>query len=1205
MTREKYKMSEVNKRDNWLSEIAKDKGLWVEDISKWPSIIAYTYESLRHLCEEGKAYGVQMRLKDNFETILKFETLIAFAWAEHNTDDTFIEQTISLITTPNLSMDAWVELAKILIQDLDDRSMRLPKEIPLWDLCEQYENMAIVTWRNQKIGHGAMELDEDEEFRDEIYERIEDLHEVLNELHQYLNYQKLYAEGVCLEGPKLARGLSLSGEISCCLTESNIAYSVDPYILIRKHEKRGKGIYFFDNQKTRKRSTFLAYADGSRNDSPNLHFEQLRRKLGQSRIDLSAKPDDINLDEAENREIDTVQMSHSFVRPDYLVNWLKSCVSAHNKGVFLLQMERGMGKSVFTDKLDRMYKDPLVIEDDIDVRTYHFSRSQAAAFEDIRQRIEWQWANEYQGKSSWQREPRISDFELEGKTPAEAFCEFLGAVAQYTKRNRRHRKRIMMVMDGLDEIVQETVWDLLPTSEMLPEGVYLLLTSRDAQEKGIPSQLRGLKERLSVYEHLNVTRVYEGNKKFLRTYIKNAGLRKIPENEIQLLLEKADYIVLYLGMLCKLTECGTAVTDLPDVGKVVETYISAVNECYGDKESIRIREILTLISTLGVMEPLTLCDIGGLTTEGFVTLGLIGMIRDLSPMLRTIRSEEGNRYTIANSDLAEELRKQLPETEEVLSELVELGIDQADQGYPIEVEAANIVIGHIAELIDIIGGNHYSKDELSELVENIKSLSNDAFNAIGTVAEVNRYIDYKKQSLLLCRLMYGDADIKTYLELQELADAIKELKRDYNESIRLQERVVEGLKKTVGEKDYRTLNACAKLAHAYYRKEVSSGKNDFNVAYNLAKKAYKGLKDQFEENDKNVIDAANILAGILSAMGKHDEALAIQEKTYEVLKETHEEFDLDLYAAKQNIAICLLEANKIEEAAKAQRELIDEGKSLLNNNHPLSIAALESLSDIYLFLSKYEEALSLKEKVFTLSKQTLGYNHPNTLTRMNYLASTYRLLGNLDKAESIQREALELSKHILGNDSTVTIEILSQLAITCVDKEKYDEAIKLYQEIIKKKGELYGKGHREIAVTMNSIASLYRKIGQYELALSMTKDALDLFKETRGIDHFDTICALETLSELYEEMGNHEEAISTGIEALNASERVFGNRYEITIAIMIHLSNCFISLQMYERAINLMEKATGLAEALFGPTHSCTQMCKDSILQMKQKIQQE
>ena len=148
-------MSEVNKRDNWLSEIAKDKGLWVEDISKWPSIIAYTYESLRHLCEEGKAYGVQMRLKDNFETILKFETLIAFAWAEHNTDDTFIEQTISLITTPNLSMDAWVELAKILIQDLDDRSMRLPKEIPLWDLCEQYENMAIVTWRNQKIGHGA------------------------------------------------------------------------------------------------------------------------------------------------------------------------------------------------------------------------------------------------------------------------------------------------------------------------------------------------------------------------------------------------------------------------------------------------------------------------------------------------------------------------------------------------------------------------------------------------------------------------------------------------------------------------------------------------------------------------------------------------------------------------------------------------------------------------------------------------------------------------------------------------------------------------------------------------------------------------------------------------------------------------------------------------------------------------------------------
>lgn len=450
-------MSVIENNDHWLKTIANDKELWIEDISEWPSIIAYTYESLHGLCSEEKAYGVQMRLKDVFETILKFETLIAFAWAEHNTDDSFKETTISLITTPNLTMGAWVELALILIRELDEKTLKLPIDIPLESLCDQYNDLGIVAWRNQKIGHGAMELEEDEDFRDDIQERIEDLYEVLAGLHKDLVNQKLYSEGVCLEGADLARGLSVSGEIICNLNSSNIKYSVDPYILIKKHEKRGRGIYFFDNQKTRKLSTFQAYADGSRNDSQNLYFEQLRAKLGQSGINFSANPDDINLDEAENRELDALQMSHNFVRPDHLLNWLKNCVHKHDRGVFLLQMERGMGKSVFSDKLDRLYKDPLVIEEDIDVRTYHFSRSQSAASEDIRQRIEWQWANEYQGKSSWQREPRISDFEREGMTAAEALCAFLDAVMHYTKRNRRHRKRIMMVLDGLDEIIQENI----------------------------------------------------------------------------------------------------------------------------------------------------------------------------------------------------------------------------------------------------------------------------------------------------------------------------------------------------------------------------------------------------------------------------------------------------------------------------------------------------------------------------------------------------------------------------------------------------------------------------------------------------------------------------------------------------------------------------------------------------------------------------
>ena len=77
-------------QQHYLEAAADDPGLWSDGaISRWPSVIAYEYCRLRLLCKEKRPYAVLLCLKDNMESLLKLETLLAFAWAAETIGEDF------------------------------------------------------------------------------------------------------------------------------------------------------------------------------------------------------------------------------------------------------------------------------------------------------------------------------------------------------------------------------------------------------------------------------------------------------------------------------------------------------------------------------------------------------------------------------------------------------------------------------------------------------------------------------------------------------------------------------------------------------------------------------------------------------------------------------------------------------------------------------------------------------------------------------------------------------------------------------------------------------------------------------------------------------------------------------------------------------------------------------------------------------------
>ena len=753
---------------NWIEELVIDYSLWNPHIiHEYPSVLAYEYMCLHTMCEKKQPYGLLLCIKDNFESLLKYIVLLSLAWLTKISDDDIEKECLAYLTIPNLSLGSWIYIAKLILKIAMEKQLVLPEDIPLRIIVDFYINNNIIEWRNKKIGHGALELVEDEEFQNDIKAKLSLLQCLYATIDSQLIGQTLLLVPTKLEnenrdkgskllnndtikyliGSEKARNLDCEGVVYF-KGKNNAMFSLYPYIIAVKHSTDGVGIYFFDNQRTPSSTHFLTYTGGKRLSKSIGYFERLRVLLDTLDVESGSTGDDHYLSEDEDRELDINQMSHPFIRPDHILNWLNKCLENNEKGIFLLQMERGTGKSVLTEKLNTLYSKPIELSGNPEVRTYHFGRAQIAGVEDIRSRLEWQWTSEFGGKH-WTRASRISDFEKKVPDRARAFCLWLEEVQKYFERNHK-RTKLLMVFDGLDEITNEDLWSYIPTSDMLKKGIYFLLTSRIINEPNISGHKHKYFENILDSNVYTVKRDDPCNIRFLKKYITQNVSSQLSGHNINKILKYIDYRILYLGIFCRLHENGVDIDDFNNNTKIISIYLDTINDKYGEINSIRVREVLAVLSTLGMIEPLSLSCIASIIGENDITLRLLTIIRDISPLIRIERGKKGNIYTIANPGLADTLRLQIPETEDIVSWAVSLTMNVIREGVLFENKSLIPVAANIVELasrflnngVEVLGKD--ADEVLLKLAKTNENKSKCPYDEDRTIEYWSQLIYYRK-----------------------------------------------------------------------------------------------------------------------------------------------------------------------------------------------------------------------------------------------------------------------------------------------------------------------------------------------------------------------------------------------------------------------------------------------------------------------------
>lgn len=609
----------VESNDPWFLKIANDTTIWnLQLLESDIPIISHEYLRIKALMQEGQYFGVLLQIKDFFEILLKVPILIVLNDKFNSTDYSEAERNFILATLEKpLSLGHWHELASFIKKHTLHNSSVISSLVN--NIFKLYNKNNIIKWRNDEIGHGALSLDDDQEFQDDIKAKLLILKKFLDD------------------------NFDLISTINFDTESKIVSYGESQCSFIPFFKEVDKKIYFFDSYLSRKQKVHqLNYCFGKKliSEIPDFDnfissYEMTKREEQLSTCDI----EEVRLAE-EEKQLDILESSTEFLKPNYLVDWMKSCLSNYDKGKFLLQMQRGTGKSLFCKALDQLALNEIELHDDILVRSFYINDVYRNSLGDFASEISFFILNK----------------KLESKNIVDVFKgnipnisidsnskDFSNLLSWY--KNRYDVEKLLLIIDGIDEITQsddKTIFDILPELEDLNEGIYILVTSRIDEEITKFSQ-DNLKN-TNFQDNLAIKKDSLENIEILKNYINKYKMATC-ESQIEDLISKSDYRLLYLNMLKEIIlSTNVNFEDIPSNEQIIDFYLQEVKKKYGDKYFQTIFNILIILASQ--LEELTIQEIASLNNDSKVNLKLIANLFDLRGFIKKTRSESGNKFSL-------------------------------------------------------------------------------------------------------------------------------------------------------------------------------------------------------------------------------------------------------------------------------------------------------------------------------------------------------------------------------------------------------------------------------------------------------------------------------------------------------------------------------------------------------------------------------
>lgn len=613
--------------------------------SSLPLIIKEEYSRLFNLLDEGQNYGAVLQLRDIYEICLKIPVIISMAYICNKSKISEEEyRVLDVVIERELSCGTWHEIVRLLIKALEQWELvcilKEVDELWSWDgsrgVRGRRESIngftSFSNWRNSTIGHGALAFDTQEDY----YSQFE---KMLIKLNEYFEYSYDAYSHICFgEGSKVILNNEQFELSPFVVTDDDGIYFFDAYLY-------GKKKYDILNYQNAKKNSFRK--DKKEEQQLEALYRDVKGYLATLKSTSKMDADINNLYSdwhsiQEEELLDSSIMNKKYQRVDYLTDW---AVEAINNNKFaLLSMESGLGKSSWCRTFDERFCDTPETIIGYDIKVIYINRFYNKTTDSLLSALQDVLSLSSNGQRVIKLDnPRYINRKVDNKRQ-----EVSEVIDFYYKKMHEvgvwKSDKLLLIFDGLDELMDYSFLQWLPSTEELGDNVRIIFTAR------VSDSLETLKENLEknidfhfkeenylivgndAYENINLLTQY------ISKYGKDNNIR-FTDNDINTLLVKAQNRFLYLAALLQIINNDNF--SIPQENNIYWSVLDYLRKMYSEKYFHDIENILGLLTVASV--PISVYELSQILGYGSPNYLLASYIKDLMPLL-VIEYRDGDAY---------------------------------------------------------------------------------------------------------------------------------------------------------------------------------------------------------------------------------------------------------------------------------------------------------------------------------------------------------------------------------------------------------------------------------------------------------------------------------------------------------------------------------------------------------------------------------
>lgn len=632
---------------SWMKMIGNNDEYWADNVDSIPSVIHDEYNRLRCLAKENDLFGVLLKCKDVYEIVLKIPTIMALIVIKHDKDndgidteevqDAYKKIVCSAISSP-LEIGKWYVLAQSIykyskyFKSVPSSIVKiLDNTMDLFD--KRIGNTAnIKHWRNVEIGHGSLRFKEDDNYKREIAD-------ILKNIKKYFDvdinglYDKCFFE---YNNTKLIGHNYFKGPDDVLLKINGQSYRVNEYINEYESTYHIFDSFYGNKNEMKYKMLFSGIEKTAHSD----YFSGMYRTYVLNDLSNNTVKSDYYSKE-DDRALECLRMPVDYIEPTGIINKIKEAIEEADKGIILLSMERGMGKTALANRLNGLYHNSKLIKHSF-IRSYHISDSALRDVNDFLNNVNSSFKNGVYDedilRDGSRTLPRLGS---DSADPANDMAQFLNDY-----HDIRGEVYTILVIDGIDELSEqnEKILSYIPKSDKLKDGVFVILLSRFANEVTVTGNSKGFIRRIEDISDktIEIHREDVDNILVLKKYIKK-NTENPKDDYIDYLIKLSDYRILYLKAYVLISKYNSV--DSKDEDSFIKGYFDLVLSFYGERlrqKLIKLCVSIAFFPMLSLDEYVKYLDLQEITYE------FVGLLNDVMPLLSVYRKEGETRYKFAD-----------------------------------------------------------------------------------------------------------------------------------------------------------------------------------------------------------------------------------------------------------------------------------------------------------------------------------------------------------------------------------------------------------------------------------------------------------------------------------------------------------------------------------------------------------------------------